>query len=192
MLNFSFLVFFSCQRNDLASLVTASVTPQSVVALEDCLDFKIVISLEHGIVLQKMIFFFLLNSGVIQAAPKAHTHHIILHHLFMSSSKKEKSHTAHFIIQLYVSLFYLFVWLALEQHFPYLHVVKISSFKHKTPQKSYQVALAQKSESILDYCPMSDLIKIKVNIVEYFMEFRFLPLPTQNLQTPVIYSLACK
>lgn len=141
---------------------------------------------------RKWFFFFLLNSGVIQAAPKAHTHHIILHHLFMSSSKKEKSHTAHFILQLYVSLFYLFVWLALEQHFPYLHVVKISSFKHKTPQKSYQVALAQKSESILDYCPMSDLIKIKVNIVEYFMEFRFFPLPTQNLQTPVIYSLACK
>lgn len=57
---FNFLSFFlgrACQRNDLASLATASVTPQPIVALENCLGFRIVPSSGHGIVCDQYCFF---------------------------------------------------------------------------------------------------------------------------------------
>ena len=58
---FHFLSFFlgrACQRNDLASLVSESVTPQPIVALENCLGFRIVPSSGRGIVGDQYCFFF--------------------------------------------------------------------------------------------------------------------------------------
>lgn len=105
VLNFSFLGR-ACQRNYLASLVTASVMPQPIVARENCLGLRIVTSSGHGIVCDQYCVVFPLENDVFPVLwlfghPPQRLHNLILHHFVCLL----KNYTALSILQFFVSLF---------------------------------------------------------------------------------------